>query len=213
MALIDRLAVRRRQLRPGEIAVDETSEPAIPEPDLGADGAASNEDSDLPVATPVPRRREDAVRGPLSRDLADARTEIHARLVDRHADEIDITDREGVRRRIVSLAEQYLKEESFRVSRLDFVKLVEAVFDEVCGLGPLQPLLEDDTITEIMINHPGQVFVERRGRVTLSAVTFDGNRQLKQVIDRIVSTVGRRVDERSPMCDARLKDGSRGNAV
>ena len=139
--------------------------------------------------------------------------EVHGRLVDRHADEIDITDRSGVRRLIASLTEAYFRESALPITKLDFQKVVDAVFDEVCGLGPLQPLLEDDTITEIMINHPKQVFIERRGRVTLSAITFDGDRQLKQIIDRIVTTVGRRIDESSPMCDARLKDGSRVNAV
>jgi len=80
-------------------------------------------------------------------------------------------------------------------------------------LGPLQPLLEDPAISEVMINHSRQVFVERSGRVMLSAVVFESDAQLRQVIDRVVSTVGRRVDESSPMCDARLRDGSRVNVV
>ena len=74
-------------------------------------------------------------------------------------------------------------------------------------------MLDDPTITEIMINNPGQIYVERRGRVSLSPVAFESTAQLRQVIDRIVSTVGRRVDESSPMCDARLRDGSRVNVV
>src|SRR5207249_5920474 len=83
------------------------------------------------------------------------------------------------------------------------------LLDEVLGLGPLQPLLEDAAISEVMINHARQVFVERRGRVMLSPVVFESDSQLRQVIDRVVSSVGRRVDESSPMCDARLRDGSR----
>src|SRR5207253_1858704 len=79
--------------------------------------------------------------------------------------------------------------------------------------GPLQALLEDAVTTEIMVNHPQQIYVERAGRVTLSPVVFESAAQMRQVIDRIVSTVGRRVDESSPMCDARLRDGSRVNVV
>src|SRR4029077_13077111 len=97
--------------------------------------------------------------------------------------------------------------------RLDYGYLIDALLDEVLGLGPLQPLLDDPAITEIMINNPDQIYVERAGRVTLSPVAFENAAQLRQVIDRIVSTVGRRVDESSPMCDARLRDGSRVNVV
>jgi len=215
VALIDRLAARRgrQPLAGDEPPPDEIRSEAAPR--VEPDQAAHPVIRPAPEATPAANWLEnpDPARGPLAPELAEARVEIHSRLVDRHADEIDITDRDTVRRLIASLTEAYFRESAMPINRLDLQKLVDAVFDEVCGLGPLQPLLEDDTITEIMINHPKQVFVERRGRVTLSAVTFDGDRQLKQVIDRIVTTVGRRIDESSPMCDARLKDGSRVNAV
>jgi len=145
--------------------------------------------------------------------LATAKAAIHTLLVERHADEIDITDREGVRSRITSLAEEYVKNAGIALNRLDYGHLIEALLDEVLGLGPLQALLEDPATTEIMINHPHQIYVERSGRVSLSPVVFESAAQLRQVIDRIVSTVGRRVDESSPMCDARLRDGSRVNVV
>src|SRR5437879_13039189 len=80
-------------------------------------------------------------------------------------------------------------------------------------MGPLHALLQDPGATEIMINHPQQIYVERAGRVSLSPIVFESAAQLRQVIDRIVSTVGRRVDESSPMVDARLRDGSRVNVV
>ncbi len=145
--------------------------------------------------------------------LGTARAAIHTLLVERHADEIDITDREGVRSRITSLADEYVKNSGIALNRLDYGHLIEALLDEVLGLGPLQALLEDPATTEIMINHPHQIYVERSGRVSLSPVVFESAAQLRQVIDRIVSTVGRRVDESSPMCDARLRDGSRVNVV
>jgi pilus assembly protein CpaF len=145
--------------------------------------------------------------------ISTAKAAIHALLVERHAHEIDITDRSGVRTRIASLADEYAKTSGTTLNRLDYGHLVDALLDEVLGLGPLQALLEDPGTTEIMVNHPHQIYVERAGRVSLSPVIFENATQLRQVIDRIVSTVGRRVDESSPMCDARLRDGSRVNVV
>lgn len=145
--------------------------------------------------------------------LASSKAAIHSLLVERHADEIDLGDREGVRSRIATITEEYMRSSAVAVNRLDYGRLVDALLDEVLGLGPLQPLLEDPAISEIMINHPRQIYVERRGRVSLSPVVFESTAQLRQVIDRIVSTIGRRVDESSPMCDARLRDGSRVNVV
>src|SRR5439155_8284707 len=112
-----------------------------------------------------------------------------------------------------TVADEHIRLESLSLSRLEYVQLVDSLVDTVLGLGALQPLLEDAEISEVMINHPRQVFVERRGRVMLSPVVFESGAQLRQVIDRIVSSVGRRVDESSPMCDARLQDGSRVNVV
>ena len=200
MALKDRLGARRD----GDVAsgggdsalkVIEGSRPPQPE-------ARS---LDAPAAGTSPVR--------VSTTFAGAKAQIHAMLVERHAHEIDITDRAGVRSRIASLAEEYARRESVTLNRLDYGHLVDALLDEVLGLGPLQALLEDSAVTEIMVNHPHQVFVERGGRVSLSPVVFESAAQLRQVIDRIVSTVGRRVDESSPMCDARLRDGSRVNVV
>ena len=148
-----------------------------------------------------------------SAPFAAARAAIHNLLVDRHADEIDIGDREGVRSRIATVTEEYMRTSGIAVNRFDYGLLVDALLDEVLGLGPLQPLLEDPAISEIMINHPRQVYVERRGRVTLSPIVFESTAQLRQVIDRIVSSIGRRVDESSPMVDARLRDGSRVNVI
>ena len=92
-------------------------------------------------------------------------------------------------------------------------RLVEDILNEVMGLGPLEQLLRDSTITEIMINGPHLVFVERKGKLTETNVRFKDDAHLLQIIDRIVSAVGRRVDETSPLCDARLKDGSRFNCI
>ncbi|HET7339178.1 MAG TPA: CpaF family protein [Candidatus Dormibacteraeota bacterium] len=151
--------------------------------------------------------------GRMSPTLTTAKAAVHAMLVERHAHEIDITDRAGVRSRIASLAEEYAKTSGATFNRLDYGHLIDALLDEVLGLGPLQALLEDPETSEIMVNQPGHIYVERRGRVSLSPVVFESEAQMRTVIDRIVSTVGRRVDESQPMCDARLRDGSRVNVI
>ena len=201
MALKDRLEARRRP---------EAGDPPSADATLTVIAGAGGETK----ATAVPPR-EDVVQksAGLNNTLAVAKAAIHALLVERHADEIDITDRAGVRARIASLADEHVKTAGIAINRLDYGHLLDALLDEVLGLGPLQALLEDPAITEIMINHPHQIYVERGGRVTLSPIVFESAGQLRQVIDRIVSTVGRRVDESSPMCDARLRDGSRVNVV
>jgi len=99
------------------------------------------------------------------------------------------------------------------VSRSDRSRLVKEIFNNVVGLGPLEPLLEDPDISEIMVNGPGQVYVERHGKLELTSTVFRDNQQVMNVLNRIVSSVGRRIDEASPMVDARLADGSRVNAI
>jgi len=202
MALKDRLDARRR-----------------PQGDEGTLKAATLSviDGAQPAAKVSPEERPADDAGQKSKRLpttvSTAKAAIFALLVERHADEIDITDREGVRSRIASLAEEHVKEAGILLNRLDYGHLLEALLDEVLGLGPLQVLLDDPKTTEIMVNNPHQIYVERAGRVSLSPVVFESAAQMRQVIDRIVSSVGRRVDESSPMVDARLRDGSRVNVV
>src|SRR5882762_6367640 len=151
----------------------------------------------------------------LSPALAAAKAEIHADLLRRHAAAIDITNRAGIRRLLMQLTDEHfrLKPPAALVTAADRERLVEILFDEVIGLGPLEAPLRDPDITEIMVNRPEQIFVERRGRIELTNLAFEDEASLRRVIDRIVSTIGRRVDESEPMCDARLKDGSRVNVV
>jgi pilus assembly protein CpaF len=111
------------------------------------------------------------------------------------------------------LIQQIIGEQSVPLSSVERDRLAQEVLDEVFGLGPLEPLLKDDTINDILVNTYSTVYVERRGVLQRTNVTFKDNRHLMQVIDKIVSAVGRRVDESTPMVDARLKDGSRVNAI
>src|SRR5690606_38113247 len=95
----------------------------------------------------------------------------------------------------------------------DRTQLFQELYDEVMGLGPIEPLLKDDTVNDILINGPRQIFVERAGKLQLSDITFKDEKHLLRIIDIIVSAVGRRVDESNPYVDARLLDGSRFNAM
>jgi pilus assembly protein CpaF len=151
----------------------------------------------------------------LTPTLAAAKGEIHAQLLSRHAAAIDINNRAGIRRLLLQLTEDHFRSKppAALVTAMDKERLVEILFDEVIGLGPLEALLRDPEISEIMVNRPEQIFVERRGRIELTNLAFEDEDSLRRVIDRIVSTIGRRVDESEPMCDARLKDGSRVNVV
>ncbi|OLB91942.1 MAG: hypothetical protein AUI15_22025 [Actinobacteria bacterium 13_2_20CM_2_66_6] len=210
MALKDRLEALKRPAAaqvtegdPGLSVISGLRSEVAPAPPVAAAVSASARTSD--------DRDQRGVRAQPT--LASAKAAIHDLLVERHADEIDISDREGVRTLIANLTEEYMRTAAIVLTRLDYGHLVDALLDEVLGLGPLQPLLEDPAISEVMINHAHQIFVERRGRVVLSPVVFESDAQLRQVIDRVVSSVGRRVDESSPMCDARLRDGSRVNVV
>jgi pilus assembly protein CpaF len=151
--------------------------------------------------------------GELTPAFTAAKVQIHAKLIEKFADEIDSSNKAGVREKIVELAEEYFRTTAMTMTKNDKERLVESVLDDVLGLGPLEALLADPNITEIMANHPKQIYVEKSGEPILSSVTFESERQMRQVIDRIVSLVGRRVDESTPICDARLKDGSRVNVV
>src|SRR3984893_2458011 len=170
------------------------AETAPPQPTLSARAAAAPV-SDMPPA------------------FTAAKVQIHAKLIERFADQIDSSNKDGVREKILELAEEYFRTTAMTMTKTDKERLVDSVLDDVLGLGPLEALLADPNITEIMANHPKQIYVEKLGEPALSAVTFESERQMRQVIDRIVSLVGRRVDESTPICDARLKDGSRVNVV
>ncbi len=114
---------------------------------------------------------------------------------------------------IFALIQQILIEQGVPLSMTERDRLAQEVLDEVFGLGPLEPLLNDSTISDILVNTFNSVYIERRGVLEKTTVTFKDNRHLMHIIDKVVSAVGRRVDESSPMVDARLKDGSRVNVI
>ncbi|HET9578306.1 MAG TPA: CpaF family protein [Usitatibacter sp.] len=120
---------------------------------------------------------------------------------------------ERLRTEIRRLAEQLLGQESTPVNEAERRQIVEGIQNEMMGLGPIEPLLADPEVSDVLVNGPDKVYVERRGKLSLTNVHFDGDEHLLRVIDKIVSRIGRRVDESSPMVDARLPDGSRVNAI
>src|SRR5918912_4493074 len=139
---------------------------------------------------------------------------IHGKLVDK-LDLSRVSDLEGetLRREIRLVVERLCDTENPLLNRMERERLIDEVLDETFGFGPLEVLLKDPTISEIMVNGPHKVYVERRGKLEKTDVKFRDNDHLLQIIDRIVSKVGRRVDESSPRVDARLPDGSRVNAI
>lgn len=149
-----------------------------------------------------------------SASFDDLKTLIHGKLVDK-LDLSRLGDLEGdtLRREIRLVVEHLCDSESTLLNRSERERLIEEVLDETFGFGPLEILLKDNEVSDIMINGPKHVFVEKQGRLQRSDVVFRDNDHLMQILDRIVSKVGRRVDETSPMVDARLPDGSRLNAV
>jgi pilus assembly protein CpaF len=139
---------------------------------------------------------------------------IHSKLVDK-LDLSRVSDLAGdtLRREIRLVVERLCDTENPLLNRMERERLIDEVLDETFGFGPLEALLKDPTISDILINGPYKVYVERRGKLEKTDVKFRDNDHLLQIIDRIVSKVGRRVDETSPMVDARLPDGSRVNAI
>ncbi|NJN44492.1 MAG: CpaF family protein [Anaerolineae bacterium] len=126
---------------------------------------------------------------------------------------MDITQTSEVRVTIQEMFESMLAEESIVLTRNEKRRLFEAIVAEILGFGPLEQFLHTDGVTEIMVNGPKNVYIERKGRITKTNVSFEDNDHLLRIIDRIVAPLGRRIDEGSPMVDARLPDGSRVNAV
>jgi len=126
---------------------------------------------------------------------------------------MDVSRTAEVRATIKEMYDSILQEESIILGRKERDALFEQIVAEILGLGPLEPLLADETITEIMVNGPKKIFVERRGKVQRVNLAFESDEHLMRIIERIVAPLGRRIDESSPTVDARLKDGSRVNAV
>jgi pilus assembly protein CpaF len=144
----------------------------------------------------------------------DLKGELHQRLIDKlDLKTIEKLPREQLREELRVILGSILSGTDLPLNRAEREQMVEELLDEVTGLGPLEPLLRDNSISDILVNTYSTVYIERFGKIELTGVRFRDNAHLTQIINRIVSRVGRRVDETSPMVDARLQDGSRVNAI
>ena len=155
--------------------------------------------------TPRNRARDEMLRG------------IRLRLVDETIGafdpKLDVKNPAEVRAKIEGIVDRVIGLHEFAVTRDERLRLVDDMIDEVTGLGPLEPLLLDDSITEVMVNGPDHVYIERSGKILRVDATFQGNEHVRRIIDRIITPLGRRIDESSPRVDARLPDGSRVNCI
>ena len=183
-------------------------------------GAAPGTPSGSPTAPPGPGVTSSSPAGqrllsqaPIRESLREVKFRIQSRVIQDLDPKLDLANQVEVRRQIEEIFGRVIDEEGLALTRAERVRMLEQITDEIIGLGPLEPLLRDETVTEIMVNGPRQVYVERSGRLELTNVVFQNDDHVMRIIDRIISPIGRRIDESSPMVDARLTDGSRVNAI
>ena len=142
------------------------------------------------------------------------KADLHRKILDRlDLEKLGRTTGDSARQEVLILIRSSVNSEAVPLSFAEREQLSREILDEIFGLGPLEPLLKDPTISDILVNRFDRVYVERGGKLEITGLTFKDNQHLMQIIDRIVSRIGRRVDESSPMVDARLQDGSRVNAI
>jgi pilus assembly protein CpaF len=179
------------------------------------------EEAPAPAASlrrPVTRKTAEAAPADKDRKrkerLGEIKVQLHRELLDNlNLAALEKASEKELRGEISQIAGEILEEKGIVLNREDRMTLNKELYDEVTGLGPLESLLQDETVSDILVNGPQQIFVEREGKLQLSDVTFKDEKHLMRIIDKIVSAVGRRVDESNPYVDARLADGSRFNAM
>lgn len=200
----------KKETAPGRPSAMAPAAPAVAEkPSLvgrmATPGPAARSPAEAVAAEKEKKRRE---------RLMELKLEIHKRLLeDLNLAALETATEANLRQEIATLASEALDDMSVALNKEDRQSLTQELYDEVMGLGPLEPLLKDDTVNDILVNGPKRIFIERAGKLELSDITFRDERHLLRIIDKIVSAVGRRVDESNPYCDARLADGSRFNCM
>jgi pilus assembly protein CpaF len=188
----------------------------------GQGGQGGQRPPNQPPVTEEQRRQMDARRAATaqgtqrpgsSSNSNDLKARIQQKLMAEIDPSFDVKQKDEVRRQIAELFNTIISEEGWNLSRNERERLFESIVADITGFGPLEQLLSSETISEIMVNGPKNIFIEQKGQLTLSNVSFDNDDHVMRVIDRIVSPLGRRVDESSPLVDARLPDGSRVHVV
>src|SRR6266508_2311517 len=186
-------------------------------PGSAAPGAPGLPGSTLPAIPGGPPNAPASPRltsqAPVRESFRDVKFRIQNRVIQDLDPKLDLSNQVEVRRQIEEIFGKVIDEEGLALTRAERVRMLEQITDEIIGLGPLEPLLRDESITEVMVNGPRQVYIERSGKLELTNVVFQNDDHVMRIIDRIIAPIGRRVDESSPMVDARLTDGSRVNAI
>ena len=194
----------------------QAAHPAAPSPTpapAAAPASAPAQTLASPPPPPMPPKHVPTAKGGPPSQL-DTRLRLHSRLIEElDLAKLDKLDEKDMRREVMSLVADFARSERMALNTADLQELGASIYDEMVGLGPLEPLLKDESINDILINGPFQVYVERRGELELTPVRFRDNDHLLRIVNRIVAGVGRRIDESQPMVDARLADGSRVNAA
>jgi pilus assembly protein CpaF len=200
MSLLKRIESARPGSSPGAPGEN------LPAPTGGAPGGGAG--------TPPPAQSTRLMsQGPVRESFRDVKFRIQSRVIQDLDPKLDLSNQVEVRRQIEEIFGKVIDEEGLALTRAERVRMLEQITDEIIGLGPLEPLLRDESITEVMVNGPRQVYIERSGKLELTNVVFQNDDHVMRIIDRIIAPIGRRVDESSPMVDARLTDGSRVNAI
>jgi pilus assembly protein CpaF len=177
------------------------------------DGGAPNTPKNEPVASVSPRGYVPPFPTTAQNTYLDLKIRVQNKLLANLDPTLDVTKTDEVRKKILDLFDQILNEERIILSKPERMRLFDQIAAEILGYGPMQPLLEDDTITEIMVNGFKNIYIERGGKIFRVPITFEDDDHVMRIIERIVAPLGRRIDESSPYVDARLPDGSRVNAV
>ncbi|MEL6564304.1 MAG: CpaF family protein [Pseudomonadota bacterium] len=180
----------------------------LPKQDSAAKVARKSKTKAAAEVTPMDKERKRKER------IGEIKLDLHRALLDNlNLSALEHATEQDLRQEISAITSEVLEEKNIILNREDRQTLNQELYDEVKGLGPLETLLKDDTVNDILVNGPKQIFVERAGKLQLTDITFKDERHLLRIIDKIVSAVGRRVDESNPYVDARLQDGSRFNAM
>src|SRR6476660_4774392 len=182
----------------------------------GGEHGAGGESQEQPIAalaTNAAIGEAPATDGPAD-PYAELKTRVHHACIAKLGPHLFTTDTsENLNERVLREVTEQLALDRTPLTREERRRIVREITDDILGYGPLEPLLRDDSVTEVMVNNFDRIFIEREGKLERSPTTFADNAHLLRIIDKIVSQVGRRIDESSPMVDARLPDGSRVNAI
>jgi pilus assembly protein CpaF len=204
------------------------SDPQRPLATAVGSGAPASRAGQAPAAPPKPSLSARPVVAPVNaaemaaidkerkrkEKISELKVELHKRLLDSlNLAALETASENDLKTEIADISSEALNEMSVSLNATDRATLYQELYDEVMGLGPLEPLLKDETVNDILVNGPRRIFIERNGKLELTDITFKDERHLLRIIDKIVSAVGRRVDESNPYCDARLADGSRFNCM